>query len=112
MSESRRLKELHDVIDAMLQEDSNASVDGLVSIYKDIYGIDNSVSNDAQKEIAEILHHAYCVNGGFEWEKTGPNTCSVYFYGRCRSEDGKRKCTRVDLKIGNRFAMILGYEIL
>lgn len=121
MQETPRLKDLHEVMNRIILENMSADgqikrcqkLDNLISIYRDIADIDSKdINEDEQVQISKILHHAYVINGGFDWEKTGPDTYSVYFMGGFESEYKKRKCIRIDLRVGNGFARFIGYQIL
>lgn len=120
MQETQRLKDLHALIDPLVEENldadggvkKNAVLDNLISIYRDIANMDSdAIPKDDRSEISEILHHAYTVNGSFHFEKTGPDTYSVYFMGGFKGDYRKRKCVRFDLLVRNRSAWFKGYEI-
>lgn len=121
MKRSRRLDNLHEVIDKLMEENmddkgnvrDNEKLDDLISIYRDISNIDSEeISKDDRSEISEILHHAYVVNGNFSLKKTGPDTYSAFFMGGFKNEYSKQKYVRFDLRVGKASVMFKGYEIL
>lgn len=120
MLETQRLKDLHDLIDKMVEEELDASgtsagckkVDNLISIYRDIIAIDEAVDQEVQERIRKIIHFAYVVNGSADILQTEPNKYQVSFIGNFKDESGKRDILRIDLEVHGRSIKFAGYELL